>query len=89
MEVVALIAVALPGLWRLNPPPGRLMAAFVVLYSVKRLWLDFFRADAPVLAVGLTAAQWIAIGILIGAAFLTVVMWTKRGVTRNATSVHT
>jgi phosphatidylglycerol:prolipoprotein diacylglycerol transferase len=48
-----------------QPAPGRLLWAFLFLYSVKRLLLDFFRADHPAIVLGLNFVQCISCVVIL------------------------
>ena len=45
--------------------PGDLFAAYLVLYSMKRFFIEFWRADNPVVFAGLTLFQLFSIGFFI------------------------
>ncbi len=59
-------------LWgvRRRTPPGALLGASLVLTSIARFLIEFWRVT-PVVGAGLTEAQWVAIGLtIVGAALL-------------------
>lgn len=43
---------------------------YLLLYSLGRLGLEFFRRDSPWVLGPLTAAQWVCLGVILGVAFL-------------------
>lgn len=69
-QVYAMIAYLIIFSFLLNyrssqPTPGRLLWAFLFLYSVKRLILDFFRADHPAVFLSLNFVQCVACLIIL------------------------
>lgn len=57
---------------------GQLLFSYFLLYAVKRFTIEFWRADNPVIAYGLTLFQYISIAVFIVAAWqLTVILRKK------------
>jgi phosphatidylglycerol:prolipoprotein diacylglycerol transferase len=73
-------------LWRLRDrlAPGRLFALYLVLAGAERLLVEFVRRNEPV-ALGLTAAQWISIAMLVaGATWLALTRANANAPTRSS-----
>ena len=82
-EMLLDFAIAAALLW-LRPrlagrqPEGRLMWAFVVLYSIGRFWISFLRLD-PVVFAGLREAQLVSVLlVLIGLGVSAYLVWERR-----------
>jgi phosphatidylglycerol:prolipoprotein diacylglycerol transferase len=68
-EMVALLLISGLLLWQQSrrPYPGHTFALFVALYAGSRLFLEAFRADAPLITGGLRSTQLIALAVMLGA----------------------
>lgn len=55
---------------KLRLPEGFLFGAYLLLYSAQRFFLDFFRADTPGYAFGLTISQFISVFVFAAGFFL-------------------
>lgn len=68
-QVAALLIILGILWWRRERRPfdGYLFVLFVALYAGSRLFLEAFRADAPLISGGLRAVQVVALGVMLGA----------------------
>jgi len=57
---------------------GQILCAYLLLYSVKRFFIEFWRADNPVIFLGLTLFQVLSILMFSGAVISLVLMKTKK-----------
>lgn len=61
------VFLALQWLWRRKPAPGKIAAAFTLLYALTRFIVEFWKMPNPWMgysALGLTAAQWMCLVML-------------------------
>ncbi len=58
---------------------GSIFFAYLILYSAKRFFIEFWRADSPSLALGLTLFQFISIAIFLIAATCLFLVKNKKG----------
>ncbi|MBI2857347.1 MAG: prolipoprotein diacylglyceryl transferase [Chloroflexi bacterium] len=67
---------------------GRLFLLYLMLYSAGRFLLSFLRLDSNTVALGLNQAQWISLGVLVGAAALFLVQVAHRRHKRLPVEAH-
>ena len=52
--------------------PGQIMCSYLLLYSMKRFFIEFFRNDSPKIFYGLTLFQLLSLGMFIAALLISI-----------------